>query len=40
LMPELIEWITYDIMDEVILKSKFAFCFDYSSAPNGLFKTE
>ncbi len=34
-MPELIEGLSQDIMDEEGLKSKFAFYFDYSSAPNG-----
>ncbi len=39
-MPELIEGVSYDIMDEEILKSKFAFYFDYSSAPHGPIKTK
>jgi hypothetical protein len=40
LMPELVEGLPYDIMDEEILKSEFASYFDYSSAPNGPIKAK
>jgi hypothetical protein len=39
-MPELIEGVSYDFMDGKILKSKFAFYFDYSSAPHVRIKTK
>jgi hypothetical protein len=39
-MPELIDRLSDEVMDDVIMQSKLAFCFDDSSAPNGPIKTE
>ncbi len=37
-MPDLIDPISEEILDDKILKSKFSHCFDYTSAPSGPIK--